>query len=344
MNAPRLVAALTTLLLLASCKTDSTNAKPADQAAAAPADPGLGLPTPLDSAENPTTPEKAQLGYTLFFDKRLSKDGSMACAGCHFTDHGWATPNAVDTKVGGAANKRNTPTLLNVGLQPHFYWDGRAPTAEAVSLAAWKAQLGADPAAVAPAIAAVPAYKERFQAVFKEDPSADNIPKALGAFLRSLKAGNSGWDRFMAGDKTAMSEPAQRGWKLFQENACIVCHVPPAFTNFQFHNVGIGSDKPEDQQDKGRMDHTKDAADKGKFKTPSLRNVALTAPYFHDGSAATLDQAINVMVGGGIANPGLDQALTGHKLTDAQKADLKAFLEALTGTPAFNAPAADVPH
>jgi cytochrome c peroxidase len=289
----------------------------------------LGLPELKDSEENPTTPEKADLGHKLFFDKRLSKDGTMACVSCHLVDKAYTSGAATDRKVGGAMNSRNAPTMLNIGYHSSFYWDGRMPTLEAVSNAAWKGQLGADPAAIAEALNRIPAYKAMFQRAFGEDATADNVPKALAAWLRALKTGNSAWDRAQAGDTTALSKDAQAGFVVFTKKGCVTCHVPPLFTDFDFHNAGIG-------EDPGRKDATKDDADFGRFKTPSLRNVALTAPYFHDGKTATLEEAIAFMAKGGNKNPHLDPKFKPQKLSKQEAAQLKAFLESLTGESTYS--------
>lgn len=284
----------------------------------------VGLAEVAAPAENPTTPEKVALGWQLFFDKRLSKDGTQACVGCHVIAKAYTSGNALDAKVGGAMNKRNAPSMLNLGYHPQFYWDGRMPTLEAVSNAAWKGQLGADPVAISAALNQVPAYKASFQRAFNEPASPDNVPRALAAWLRTLNNGNSAYDRFQAGDKKALSKEAQDGQKLFTSKGCITCHTPPLFSDFDYHNLGLG-------EDAGRKDATKADADVGRFKTPSLRNVALTAPYFHDGSAATLDEAVAFMAKGGNKNPNLDAKLKPQKLSAKETQALKAFLESLTG-------------
>ena len=288
---------------------------------------GLGeLKAPDD---NPTTAEKVDLGYRLFFDKRLSKDDSMACEGCHHIDKAYSSGQALDPKVGGKMNTRNAPSMLNLGYYSTFYWDGRMPTLEACSDAAWKGQLGADPRPVADKLNAIPQYKAMFVRAFGGDLGAttEDVPKALAAFLRALRSGNSRWDRFMAGDKKALSQQAQDGWETFRKSACTECHVPPFLSDSDFHSAGIG-------EDPGRKDATKVDADANKFKTPSLRNVALTAPYFHDGRAATLDEAIMLMVGGGL-KPGSDPKLSLVELSPQEVANIKAFLESLTGESTF---------
>lgn len=297
---------------------------PAAALAALPA--GL-LPVPV-SAENPLTAEKAELGWKLFYDKRLSKDGSMACAQCHFVDRAFTTPNPLDAKVGGAMNKRNSPTVLNLAFHPAWYWDGRAATLEAVSAAAWKGQLGADPAVAAAALNEVPVYKALFERAFGEPATADNVPKALASFFRTLNNGGSAWDRAQAGEKDAVSADALAGFKLFNAKGCATCHVPPLFTTYEFENVGIGDDP-------GRKDATKADADLGKFKVPSLRNVALTAPYFHDGSVASLDEAVALMAKGGNKHPNLSPRLKPQKLSAKEARQLKAFLESLTGVSTY---------
>lgn len=276
--------------------------------------------------ENPVTPEKVQLGHMLFFDKRLSKDGSMSCAGCHHIDKAYTDGRARSPKVGGAINKRNAPTMANLGQHQHgYYWDGRAATLEAVSEAAWKGQLGADPATAAAALDRSAGYHALFVRAFKEGVTARNVPMALASFFRALHSGDSAWDRFEKGEKTAVSEEAQKGFEVFRKAECALCHVPPLYTDTDFHAVGIGAD------DRGRMDATKSAEDEGKFKTPSLRDVAKTGPYFHDGSATTLEEAIEVMLRGGAQGKKVDAKLKPHQLTEVEKRQLKAFLESLDG-------------
>jgi cytochrome c peroxidase len=298
----------------------------------------------LESADNPTTKEKAELGYLLFFDKRMSKDGSMACVSCHFPERAWTDGKALSVKVGGAQNKRNAPSVQNLGYHRAFYWDGRKPSLESVSQAAWVGQLGAEPTAIAKKLNEIAGYKSLFRAAFGGDASEDAVSKALAAFLRALKSGNSPFDRFSAGDQNALGEAAQRGWRVFMSSGCVACHTPPLFSDGLFHNVGIGAEKPEAQQDLGRHDATKDAADKGKFKTPSLRDVASTGPYFHDGSAPRLEDAIAVMAAGGKPNANLDALLKPQALSAQDRADLKTFLESLTGTATFTRAPAELPR
>lgn len=278
-----------------------------------------GLPAVPDDAQNPLTAEKADLGWKLFFDARLSKDESKSCASCHLPERAYTTPNALDMKVGGAMNKRNAPTMVNLGYHAAFYWDGRAPNLDAVSLAAWKGQLGAEPEAVVKKLSANPTYAALFQRAFASGPTASNVPQALASFFRALWSGNSAWDF------KKLSADAKKGEAVFTKAKCVACHAPPLFTDLAFQASPIGAGKPENERDFGRKEATKADDDAGKFKTPSLRNVALTSPYFHDGSVATLDGAIEQML----------VVAKSPKLSAKEKASLKAFLEALSGEVAY---------
>ena len=330
--------------LSAPASAASAPAAPKMDLPASPAIPATpeGLPPPPENPEA-ITADKVALGWALFFDKRMSKDGSEACESCHHPESGWATHNAVDAKVGGGKNKRNAPTVQNLAYHKQFYWDGRMPTLEAVSNAAWKGQLGADPADIAKKLNDVPGYKARFVRAFGADASPENIPKALAAFLFTLKTGGSAFDKFVKGDKAALSDAAQHGYKLFGAKGCTNCHQPPLFTDVAYHNVGVGAAPDAGEADKGRTDATKEAADEGKFKTPTLRDVAKTAPYFHDGSAASLDDAIKVMTSGGAKNAKVDPAFKAQTVNEKDRADLKAFLESLSGTSTFTGPPPELP-
>jgi cytochrome c peroxidase len=276
----------------------------------------------------------------LFFDKRMSKDGTKACADCHLPEKAYTSGAALDEKVGGAKNTRNAPTMLNLGYHSSWYWDGRIDSLEAVSAAAWKGQLGANPGEQAMRIGAVPVYKAMFQRAFNERPTEENVAQALGTFFRTLNSTESPFDKFEAGNKKAMSADAQKGWDLFKKRGCVNCHVGPALSDFDFHKVMA---VPEGG-DQGRKDATKDEEDAGKFKTPGLRSVALTAPYFHDGSAATLEAAIEKMAVGDPKVKGLDPKLKQGKLSAKEKAQLKAFLEALTSPPTWPAAPETLPE
>jgi len=178
---------------------------------------------------------------------------------------------------------------------------------------------------------AIPDYKAQFRAVFGTDVTTDGIAKAIAAFERTVVSGPSPYDRWLAGERDAMTHAAVRGMKLFQgKGHCLPCHSGPAFSDQSFHNLGVGMNKPK--PDLGREDHTKNPRDRGRFKTPGLRNVALTAPYLHDGSAKTLADVVELYARGGEKNADLDPLVFPLQLTGAEKRDLVAFMEALSGT------------
>jgi len=297
------------------------------------------IPAPLaryePMANYPSDQAMVALGRQLFFDKRLSVDGSRSCYACHVCEKGLTDglPKAI-----GAGNKqltRSSPTLWNIGYHKEFYWDGRSKALEAQGKAAWTGgNMGAKDheAEIVGKINAFPGYKEQFQKLFKSDATQDNIFQAIAAFERTIVSGNgdTAFDRWQAGDQNAVGEDVKRGYKVFQDSKCNQCHDGILFTDLQYHNVGIGMDAPEDKQDKGRFNATKDEKDTGAFKTPTLRDIAKSAPYFHDGSVATLEEAVDFMVGGGKPNKYLDtKNLKKVNLTKEQKQDLIAFLKSL---------------
>jgi cytochrome c peroxidase len=299
--------------------------KAAPLAAAPAALPELKVP-----ADNALTAEKAALGKQLFFDKRLSKDGSAACETCHVPEKGWTDGKATSAKVGGAMNTRHSPTMFNVGYNQKWYWDGRAETLEKNVEAAWKGQTGADPAVVTAALGKIPGYAVQFQTLFGHDATPADVVAALASFLRTIRSGDAPWDLYQKGDKKAVGEDAVRGNALFTGKAqCAVCHVPPLYTDLGFHDVGIGFDKPEPDLGRGKI--SKDDKENGAFKTPSLRSVSTHPPYFHDGRAASLEDAVDYMLSGGIRdkNANIDPRLQKVKLTPAERTDLLAFLRSL---------------
>jgi cytochrome c peroxidase len=281
-------------------------------------------------ADNPMTPEKVALGRQLFFDERLSVDGSRSCYSCHVCEKGLTDglPKAI-----GAANKqlpRSSPTLWNIGYHKEFYWDGRSGSLEKQALAAWTGgNMGAKADEIVAKLNALQGYKQQFQKVFQSDATSDNVVKAIAAFERTIISGNTAWDRWKAGDNTALSQSAWRGWNIFQSIKCNNCHDGVLFTDQQYHNVGIGMDQKE--PDPGRFNVTKKPEDTGAFKTPTLRDIAKSAPYFHDGSAKTLEEAVDIMLAGGKPNQYLDKKnLQPHKLLPEQREDLLNFLRSLS--------------
>jgi cytochrome c peroxidase len=283
-------------------------------------------------ADNPMTAEKVALGHALFMDKRLSGDGSRSCYSCHQNELGNADGRATALGAGDKPLSRNTPTIWNVGYHKALYWDGRAPTLEKQMLGAWGGgNMGAGKdklAAKAAEIGALPEYAPQFATAFGLAADApvtpEHVAQAVSAYERTLLCGDG-----------ARDEAATRGWDLFRGKAsCSTCHAGPALSDDLFHNVGIGFDEtgaPREGADLGRGKKTGDAADAHRFRTPTLRNVAKTGPYFHDGSVASLEEAVRFMAGGGNAKaPGLDEKLRNTQLSDAEVADLMAYLESLT--------------
>lgn len=330
MKLPSLLACLAVAAVFAACS--SVPAPPAS--APRPSQ----LPPMQHPADNPSTPAKVALGAQLFADARLSGSGKMACQGCHYRHLGWTDAQVLSRKDDGNLNTRHTPSLYNVGYQTAWYWDGRATTLEGQVLAAWRAQIGADPAKVSALINGVPGYRSQFQAVWGGEATPDSIVKTLASFFRSLVSTQSAWDRYEAGDGKAVSADAIAGSKLFAgKGGCAACHAPPFYGNSTFFNIGLEHGKAK--ADPGRFNVTKDEADRGAFKTPSLRSVELSAPYFHDGSAATLKEAVRIMAAGGKDDPKRSPLLKPTGLSEAEIDQIVAFLNTLTSTEGWQQPA-----
>ncbi len=285
--------------------------------------------------DNPMSAEKVELGRTLFFDRRVSGDGTVACVSCHQPDRGLTDGRPRSIGAYGIESDRACPTLWNVGYQNALFWEGSAPALEEAIGGVWSYILAppgpgrAGPAEVAARLNAVAGYRSRFAAAFGEEATVRNVPRALAAFLRTLVANRSAWVRFQDGESRALTPQARRGWRLFDGKAgCTQCHNGLLLTDQQFHNVGIGMAAPK--PDLGRWDITKNERDRGAFKTPTLLNVSRSAPYFHDGSVAMLPEAVDLMTRGGIPNANRDPALKPVALTLSERADLLRFLSELT--------------
>ena len=269
------------------------------------------LPVP---PSNPLTREKVELGRKLFFDKRLSVDGSVSCASCH--DPGWAYGDRHELAVGVRGQKgiRRAPRLVNRGYGKSFFWDGRAATLEQQVV-----QPLANPAEMGSSVGDAAARAGVTEAALRD---------ALSSYVRTILSGNSPFDRYMAGESAAMSSQQQLGLQLFTGKAgCSTCHVGPNFTDEAFHNTGAGKG-----DDPGRESVTARERERGAFKTPSLREAARTPPYMHDGSLATIEQVIDFYDKGGKPNPHLDPEIRPLHLSPAEKLALRAFLQALNGT------------
>jgi cytochrome c peroxidase len=283
-------------------------------------DPPRGLPPTPSPDHNPTTAEKVELGRLLFFEPRLSASGAMSCASCHQPEHGFASPDKRSKIATGQLNLRHTPTLYNIAYNQTWAWDGNMPVLEAMVLSHWKGQLGAAPETVATELPRAPGYAARFARAFQsESATRDQVTEALAAFVRTLRSGDSAWDRRETGEGEAVSADAVAGFRIFTERAgCATCHTPPLYSDNQFHARGVG-----DESDPGRARVTADSRHSGAFKTPGLRSLVETAPYFHDGSAATLEAAVDH-----------ELARSERPLSPDERRQLIEFLKALSPAPA----------
>jgi cytochrome c peroxidase len=274
--------------------------------------------------------DEIQLGATLFADKRLSKDGSLSCATCHDPARGFTDGQTVAVGIHGAKGTRNTPTIYGVANQSKLFWDGRAGSLEEQAMGPLTSpiEMAADPDEVIRRLAADSGYQQRFKEVFGGPPTVEGLTKALASFQRAVKLEPSPFDRWRNGETNAISEAAKRGYKTFsQEGKCSVCHRGTDLTDGEFHNLGLVLDPQK--PDLGRFTVTQFAAHRGAFKTPTLYNVALTAPYMHDGSLATLEDVVAFYDEGGGPDAGRSALMRKLNLTAQEKADLVEFLKSL---------------
>ena len=293
-------------------------------------------------ADNPMTAAKVDLGRQLYYDKRLSGDGNRSCYSCHLKENGLTDGRAMALGAFDKQLTRASPTMWNIGYYDALYWDGRAAALENQMKGAWSGgNMGASGNDGAPSmddicaqLNEIPGYAEQFNAVFGGPATPDNVALAVAAFMRTIvtTAENSRFIDFMRGNEEALNEQEQRGWVVFSEKAkCTNCHDGRLLADMQYHNVGIGMDA--ESPDVGRAKISGAEEDTGAFKTPSLFDISKSAPYFHDGSVATLEEAVDLMLSGGKPNEWLDETnLSDAKnanLSDDEKADLMAFLKAL---------------
>jgi len=342
----------------------------------------LAQPKPLDQvglpveatraatpADNPQTPAKIALGEKLFFDARLSADGTVACATCHDPARAFTDGRPVSVGIRGRVGQRNSPTILNALYNVAQFWDGRAKTLEdqAELPIVNPSEMGQpNLEAAVTAVAAIPEYQQAFKDVFGKPANRTDLARAIASYERSQVLFDSPFDHFMAGDKSAISDAAKRGWQLFNSKArCNKCHAlsedtpdPTFFMDKDFHNIGIGiirhnvnalSCQAEplvnsgdtkaidqaaietDMSALGRFLVTKKDPDIASFKTPGLRNIVMTAPYFHDGSQATLwDVMDHYNKGDGIRDPYLDTDIQPLALSESEIDDVIAFMATLT--------------
>jgi len=318
--------------------------------------------------DNPLTRAKVELGRQLYFDKRLSKTATVSCADCHSPAAGYGAHTQFGVGINGQLGGRNSPTSFNRILSKAQFWDGRAGSleAQAVGPIANPIEMGNTHDAVVKFLTSNDVYRIQFEKVFGAAPNIDNVGKAIAAFERTIVTGTSPYDAYeplrkfeeafaeqledvddfkkedpsnfakyqdlkKKSEANPISESAKRGRDLFfsTKSNCSACHVGANFTDELYHNLGVGmaAEKP----DLGRFEQTKQEKDKGAFKTPTLRNVELNAPYMHDGSQKTLEEVVDWYAKGGHANPYLSDKIKKLELSDQDKADLVAFMKALTG-------------
>jgi cytochrome c peroxidase len=291
----------------------------------------LGLGSRSVPKDSPLTQARVNLGRKLFFDPILSANNTVACATCHQPAHGFASAQARPRGIRGRQVARRAPSLLNRAYGTSFFWDGRGSSLEEQALIpiASPTEMGSSVAAAVKRLRANKGYKAQFEAAFDDGVTSSNLARAIASFERVLLRGDSRVDRFRRnGDHDALTARERQGlWLYESKGRCWRCHRGANFTDEGFHNTGVSwGNKPTDL---GRYAVTKKAADKGKFKTPSLRGVALTGPYMHDGSLKTLKDVVKFYNKGGTANPNLDAAMAPLDLSPEEIRDLVAFLKAL---------------
>lgn len=289
-----------------------------------------GWPSLPVRADNPLTTASVELGRALFFDERLSLGRGHSCASCHRPGRAFSDTVPLSIGVQGLPGLRNAPTLANTAYHALLNRDGGAPTLEQqvlVPLSA-KDEMDSDPQQVVDLLRTDPAIAGAAMRAYGRDFDLYVLTRAIANYVRTLIGGHSRYDRYVQGDTLALAGPEVRGMRLFNGAAgCSACHGGFDLSDHAFHNTGIRTD---DAADPGRQRITLDPADRGRFKTPTLRNIALTAPYMHDGSMATLEEVIDHFDAGGLPDPNKDPLMIPLQLTPEQKHELAAFLRSLT--------------
>lgn len=316
--------------LVSACGSDPSPQPPEaavdSEVVSVPAD----FPALLQPEDNQLDAARAALGRSLFYDKRLSRDETIACSSCHLQEHAFADPAPLSLGVDGKLGTRNAPGLFNLAWVTSFFWDGGVPSLElqAVAPILNPVEMDMTLSAVSERLRADADLLAAFEAAYGEGPSQSSVPRALAAFVRTLVSGDSRWDRFRRGDTRALSAEEQRGHELFngERAECFHCHVGFNLTTNAFRNNGVAATDP----DPGRQLISSRNIDAGRFRVPSLRNVAVTAPYMHDGSLGTLEEVVEHYARGGRGHPNTDPLILPLDLSAREKADLVAFLRALT--------------
>jgi cytochrome c peroxidase len=284
-------------------------------------------------ADNPYSAAKVELGRNLFFDPRLSSNAKVSCATCHPPEHGFAGGDPPPVGVTGAPLRRRAPTVINRAFGKTQFLDGRAATLEAqiTGPVTAKDEMGTTLPGATEAVSKIAGYAPLFEQAYGDRKvTFDRIAKAIATFERTILSGDSPYDRYMNGDKQALSPAAKRGLEIFERTGeCSECHNGANFTNEKFASLGIGPDQTP--PDLGVGEISKKRRDDGKFKVPTLRELAHTAPYMHDGRYKTLDDVLEFYRKGGQPGPHLDSRIAQFFLDTPAKANLKEFLESLSG-------------
>jgi len=274
----------------------------------------LYIPTPIT---NPLTREKVALGRRLFFDRRLSRDGTLACASCHDPKRSFSDGRAVARGINDAVGTRSAPALINRGYGRSFFWDGRADSLERQALQ--------------PILNPIEMGLTETELERRTGMKVVDVTAALASYVRTIRSGDSRFDRYSSGRTAALDSIEKAGLQLFRgKGGCSACHIGPNFTDENFHNTGVAWQDGR-LVDEGRFAVTGNLQDHGAFKTPTLREIARTAPYMHDGSLATLEDVVDFYSEGGRPNPNLDPQIRPRRFSDEEKHALVAFLKTLTG-------------
>ena len=292
-------------------------------------------PAPPVPSGNLMTKDKIALGKKMFFDPRLSVNGSISCAFCHVPTAGYADPKPVSLGVGGKRGGRNAPSVLNAAYFPLQFWDGRAGSLEEQALGPLTNPVemaNPDYRSIVMRLRRIRAYRIMFARIYGGQVTIDHVAQAISSFERTLVTPDSPYDRYLMGDKNALTAAQKRGLAIFRgKGRCAICHNGFLLSDMSYHNLGVPQTGPM-RVDVGRYAVTHDPMDKGKFRTPTLRNVALTAPYMHDGAFRTLKDVVDFYDRGGGKSPFTkDSLIMPLHLSAQDKKDLVEFLKSLSG-------------
>ena len=298
----------------------------------------LQIPLGLDTympipEENPLTRRKVALGKRLFSERLLSRDRNLSCTSCHDPRHVFTDGQPVSRGAGDREGTRNAPTLINRGYGISFFWDGRARNLEeqVVQPIQNPSELDLTLAEAVSRLRDKRIYRKLFQAAFDRQVEAQDLAFALASYVRTILSGNSPYDRYLSGERDALSVQAEKGMQIFRgKGNCTACHLGPGLTDERFHNTGVAW-RNDRLIDEGRFEVTGKLEHRGAFKTPTLREIDRTAPYMHDGSLDSLEEVIEFYSRGGNPNPHLDSEVRPINLTEDEKADLLAFLRTHRG-------------